>query len=390
MKIATAALMGVALIGATGCFVPVGVEQIPTTTPPPPGRVTPSAAGQAGSAPRTPDSQLIVRGETIRAEDMWREVGDELRERSMSLTPDVYRAYVQQVAARWVNDRSSDALLYHQADLRIGSEMESRVDKFVDGEIRKTVTRDYGGVQRRYARHLETQGRTLEEERARRRREILITNYLDQEIRPKVIEPTRAELMAMYEANRDARSRPARRSMSLIDVRVLNRLEPGVDTPTRAQSAAAREEARSTILAAQAGLQNGEPFAEVARRYSDGLHATEGGGWGWVSRGSVRARFEPAIEALYELNAGETSAIIESPDGFFLVRCDEIDAGAEQRFETVQPELKERHFRAMYNQLIGELVLKLRRSARLDPDRLERFHAAVVEKTLEQSESATP
>ena len=381
-------VLGVGLIWASGCYMPIGVEPSPTTSPVQPRRVAPSSAERSVSPNSEPASQLAVRGETIRADEMWSELHDELLERSQNLRPEGYRAYLEQRAAQWVNNQLADALLYHQASLRVSPEMESRINKIVDDEIRKVVTRDYDGVQRRYVRHLESQGRTLDQEHARLRREILIANYLEQEIRPKIVEPTRAELLAMYEANRESWSQRSRRSMSLIDVRLLDRLPKGVDTPTRAQSSAARAEARSTILAAQAALQSGASFAEVARRYSDGLHAADGGAWGWITRGSVRKRFEPVVDVLFKLSPGETSEVIETPDGFSLVRCDEIDAGAERRFEDVQPEIKERHFRVMYNQLIGELVTKLQRSARIDPDRLERFYAAVVETTLARSNDA--
>ena len=378
-------LSGVILGWVTACYMPIGPDSGQGTTSARPRAATPRAEERTEAANARDAHRLIVRGHAIEAAEMGRQLRDELAARKQSLPPDEYRAYVQRLAARWITEKLTDVLVYHQAELRISEEMAGRIDAYVDEEIRKVVTAEYGGVQRRYERDLQSRGRTLEDEREKIRREAIISSYLDTEIRPKIAEPTRAELLAAFEANREKWHRPARRSMSLIDVRVLDRLPQDKDSPSRETLAAARAEARSTILTAQAELGNGGSFGEVARKYSDGLHAEEGGTWGWVSREGVRKRFEPAVDALYRMQAGQVSEIIETDDAFFLVRCDEVDAGSEPSFEDVQPELKERHFAASYNKVLGELVAKLRRQAYVEPAELERFHATVVDLTLNQS-----
>ena len=380
-------LSGVTLYWATGCYMPIGPDSGQATTSARPRAVSPRTEERSNIANVGDARRLIVRGQAIDAAEMGRQLREELAARQQSLPPDEYRAFVERLAARWITEKVTDVLVYHQAELRVSEEMGPRIDAYVDAEIRKVVTAEYGGVQRRYERNLQSRGRTLEDEREKIRREAVISSYLDTEIRPRIAEPTRAELLAAFEANREKWHRPARRSMSLIDVRVLDRLAPDEDSPSRETMAAARAEARSTILTAQAELGNGGSFEEVARKYSDGLHAEEGGSWGWVSREGVRERFEPAVDALYRLEAGQVSEVIETDDAFFLVRCDEVDAGSEPNFEDVQPELKERHFAASYNKVLGELVAKLRRQARIDPAELERFHATVVDATPSQSRS---
>ncbi len=377
-------LSGVTLCCATGCYMPIGPDSGKAATSPRPRTATHRSEERNDTANVGDARRLIVRGQAIDAAEMGRQLRDDLAARQQSLPPDEYRTYLERLAARWITEKLTDVLVYHQASLRVSEEMGPRVDAYVDAEIRKVVTAEYGGVQRRYERDLQSRGRTLEDERERIRREAIISSYLDTEIRPKIAEPTRAELLAAFEANRERWHRPARRRMSLIDVRVLDRLPPDEDSPSRETLAAARAEARSTILTVRDELGNGGSFDEVARKYSDGLHAEEGGTWGWVSREGVRERFGPAVDALYRLEAGQVSEVIETDGAFFLVRCDEVDAGSEPSFEDVQPELKERHFVASYNKLLGELVAKLRRQARIDSTELERFHATVVDVTLNQ------
>jgi len=331
-----------------------------------------------------PVERMTVGSETTHAADMWREIGDDL-EVKLRDVPDSGRAqFIAERSARWIADKIAEALLYQQASLRLGPEVGKNVDRFVDAEIRKIVTDEHQGVERRFEKHLAVKGQTIEDVRERLRREIMVSSFLDGEVRPKVAEPTRAELLAVYNENMDAWRRPTRCRMSLIDVRVLDRLAEGVTLPTRTQMDAARAEARSRIDAARMAVNQGMAFPEVARQYSDGLHATEGGSWGWVSPGSVRPRFEPAVESLYRLGAGQVSDIIETPESFFLVRCDERQGGEEPSFTAVQPELIERYSRLAFNRLVSERVAKLRAEASIQPANLERFHVAVIEATLKQ------
>jgi parvulin-like peptidyl-prolyl isomerase len=346
-------------------------------------------AGEAASPGGSADI-LRVNDETVRAEDLWRGHRPELTGKTETLSRAEFELFVQQRAAQLITDKIAEMLLYQRSSERVTDEMHDRIDKFADNEIRKIVATQHDGIEQRYVRALESEGQTLDAIRARLRREIVIAGYLEQEVKPKVVEPTRAELVALYEEAAESLRRPERRRMSLIDVRILERLPEGVTEPTREQWQAARDQARSRVQTVVAELKSGSSFADLARRYSDGLHAADGGAWGWIRKGSVRERFIPAVLALYELGAGEVSEIIETEHGFFLVRCDELDAGFDPTFEAVQPELKERFARTAYNRLVAELVSEMRRQARIEPEDLNLFHAAVVGAGMKISQESAP
>ncbi len=365
-------------IVAHGCIMPVQPNRSRLTHEP---QAKSSRAGMPtpfDPSGTSPVDHLTVNAEAIEASAMWNGFHGELATQAKNLTADEYRAFVEQRAAKLITDRIPEMLLHGEASSRLSANMNAGIDKYVDEEIRRIVTTQYDGVQRKCEKDLESKGSSLEDLRNKLRREIVITSYLDAKIKPKVAEPTRAELLAAFEANADSFRRPARRKMSLIDVRVGNRLPENIGTPTPAQLETAQTEARSQVEAARAELQGGSDFAEIARRYSDGLHADEGGAWGWVTPGSVRERFEPAVAALYQLGAGEVSDILETDDACFVVRCDEVDEGYEPDFQSLQPELSSRLFRAAYNRQIMQIVTDLRSKSRVEPANLDRFHAAVV------------
>lgn len=376
--------IGITLALLAGCKSPASEHAAPRAITLTANDETPAEVPPPPPPDTSPVERMTVGTETTDATAMWKEIGPEIRTKLAELPPPAHEPFIAERAALWIRDKIAAILLYQQASLRMGPDMTANLDRYVDGEIRKIITDEHQGIQRRFEKHLESQGKTFDEFRADFKREVIIRAYLDGEIKPKVAEPTRAQLLAIYHENAEVWHRPAKAGMSLIDVRVLDRLPEQVTVPTREQMDAARAEARAVIESAWSALNSGMSFADAARQYSDGLHAAEGGTWGWVTPGSVRQRFEPAVEALYRLRAGETSDIIETPDSFFLVRCDEYEPAFEPSFVSVQQELKERHYNIVYNQLVAELVAKLRQSARIEPEDLNRFHEAVVTAAMKQ------
>lgn len=334
-------------------------------------------------------SRLAIYGETVKADEIWYGRYDELDEQAKTRTPSGFREFVARRAGQLIRDRIAEVLLSRQASLRVPPEVEGRLDSYVDAEIRKIVTTDHDGRQRRFERFLESRGQSLEDVRARLRREVLVSSYLEQEIRPKIIEPTRAELHAEFLKTLDSYRRPSRRRMSLIEARITDRLPQDVNRPTREQVDAARHAALERIRSAYAEHEGGGDFAEIARRYSDGLHAPEGGAWDWITQGSVRERFEPAVDTLFTLDENAVSEIVEGKDSFFLVQCQEIDNPVTPTFESLQPQLRSRVVNEQYNRWVMEHVEKLTQEAQIDPAALDRFYGAVVEAALlRQTETA--
>lgn len=335
-----------------------------------------------------PLPELAVKSAVIKASDIWREKRAELAAQREQLAAADFRRFVERESALLINDRLSETLLHEQATLRMPEEAGPRIDGFVDAEIRRIVSTEHDGIQRRYERALRDEGLTLNQARAALRRKLVIQAYLEQELRNRIGEPTRRELVETFERTRESLRRPPQRKMSLIDLRLNNYLPEDVTEPTRDQMESARSQARSTALELIDALDRGEPFDELARTHSHGLHAEEGGAWGWVLPGTVRERFAPAVEALYHLEPGGIAGPVETPDSFFIVCCDESDPGFEPDFETMQPQLQEAYGRHAYNELVTEHIAELRRKSGLELATLERFHLAVVQSALSVMPSA--
>ncbi len=331
-----------------------------------------------GSDP-DPQHRLMVNGERVTVDDVINPLRPELRARRQAMPPEDYGRYVTDVAVQAMRGRVVDTILYRKASARMSQAERDMLESFVNAELRRRVTSVGNGTQHEYEKLLHAQNRTLDDERDQIRRQLTVQRYLHLNLMPRVQEPTRAELLALYEREKAEGARPERRKMRLIEVRMMNHLDPATADPSRAAQAAARDAAREKAEQAYRRLRSGEPFDAVARELSEGIHAADGGDWGWVGRDSLTERWKAACETLWTLAAGGVSEIVETADGFFIVRCSEIEPAYVPDFETVQPQLVERHRAEKYNDLINGLIEDMIRSARFDPPDIEPFLNAVIE-----------
>ncbi len=336
------------------------------------------------AADRARDSadSFIIGDTRIHADQFARDNAKALAQKRSTATPQAYATFVQRRAAQWLNDAISETLLFEHASDKLPEKAGEQIDRYVDAEVRKIVTLSHGGSQRVYERQLAADGETLESVRKHIRRQIVISSFIDTNIKTSTTEPTRAELWQTYQASQHELQRPPRRRMSLIDIRVQHYLPEGVDTPSRDAYDSAKAKAHEVIRKIKADLASGASFAEIAKAQSHGLHAVDGGAWEWVTPGSVRERYEPAVVALYNLSQGDVSPEIDVSDGFLLVRCDEIDPGYTPSFADVQVELTAQIVRESNNRALMELVNELREKAKLDPNALDSFHRFIVKQEL--------
>ncbi|MFP4251849.1 MAG: peptidylprolyl isomerase [Guyparkeria sp.] len=77
------------------------------------------------------------------------------------------------------------------------------------------------------------------------------------------------------------------------------------------------ESARERAEAIRKALREGEDFARISAERSDALNADEGGDLGWREPARIPSLFLPAVQ---DLETGEVSEIIRSPNGFHIVK----------------------------------------------------------------------
>lgn len=95
---------------------------------------------------------------------------------------------------------------------------------------------------------------------------------------------------------------------------------------------------RDEIHKALNELQLGEPFAEVARRYSKGPEADQGGDLGWVQKKVLPKKLE---RAAFALKKGKYSDVIVSPYGWHIFYAEDRRGEINFSLEQSSPEILE-------------------------------------------------
>ena len=134
-----------------------------------------------------------------------------------------------------------------------------------------------------------------------------------------------ADLMQAYEARKDEFTQQEERKASHILARVQGDA-----------SEVLRLAAREKIEKALARIKAGETFAAVAEDMSDDVTAAKGGALGWFKQGVMTASFD---EAVFSMDRGDLSQIVESEFGFHLIKLDDIKPEVTKSFAEVKDQL---------------------------------------------------
>jgi peptidyl-prolyl cis-trans isomerase SurA len=106
-------------------------------------------------------------------------------------------------------------------------------------------------------------------------------------------------------------------------------------------------------------IDDGASFSEMARVYSQGSQAGEGGDWGWVERKVLR---EDLAKAAFSIKPGQRSDPIETPSGVYLMLVEQSEPAHVRSLTEVRDEientLKAEEVKRLRLQYIGRLKKK--------------------------------
>lgn len=96
-------------------------------------------------------------------------------------------------------------------------------------------------------------------------------------------------------------------------------------------------EAREKVREVVARLQQGDPFGDVALRFSDGLNASQGGYLGLVRQGELLPEIERTTATLVP---GGISDVVQTSEGFHIVRLEDKKPKQFRPYEQVRNEIQ--------------------------------------------------
>ncbi len=154
------------------------------------------------------------------------------------------------------------------------------------------------------------------------REQLLLMRVVDREVRG-VIMVADSEMKRYYQEHQDRFAYPEEYQLSQILIKPRNEDEKSI--------------ARGRAEALLATLKQGESFEELALRFSDGPNASQGGRLGLVRQGELLPAIEQAVAGL---PVGGMTGLIETPEGFHIVRVDDKKPRQFRPYEQVKNEIQ--------------------------------------------------
>jgi peptidyl-prolyl cis-trans isomerase SurA len=112
-----------------------------------------------------------------------------------------------------------------------------------------------------------------------------------------------------------------------------------------------------------ARLKQGESFEDLALRFSDGPNASQGGRLGLVRQGELLPGIERAIANLVP---GGISDMIETPEGFHIVRLEDKKPKQFRPYEQVRTEVQGLVFRQKSEDVFQTWLTELKNKAYIE------------------------
>lgn len=167
-------------------------------------------------------------------------------------------------------------------------------------------------------------------------------------------EPTEAQLLAYYEENAERYVSPDQAQVRHILIK-----PAGAGEQDKAS-------VRSRLESLKGKIEEGEDFGELAAAFSECPSGKEtGGSLGWVARGTTVAEFDRAI---FEMQVGEVSDVIETALGFHIVEKLDEEMGEPIAFAKVRDRIHDLLLHERRGHALTEFVKRLRAAAVVDED----------------------
>lgn len=217
-------------------------------------------------------------------------------------------------------------------------------------EFSKEVEQSIAGIKAKFPseeeflKQLKREGTTMERFRAQEEERTLVRAMLIKEASSKCsVSPM--EVMEYYDSHKDEFTEGEKMHVSQIWIKEI----PG--KPGEAERAA------KEILNR---LNAGEPFAELAKKYSNCPYAGKGGDWGFIGRGHWNKELEDAACAL---KPGGRSGIVKTPLGYHVILLHEKKPPAVKPLAQVYAAIEGKLFNIKAGKKRDEWIAKLKSKA---------------------------
>lgn len=246
---------------------------------------------------------------------------------------------------RAIEELIEEELLYQGAKERGMTVKKSRIKETVKATIKRL------GGKKNFKTALKRANLTKKQYERKLEKKFLINRIIRLEVEQKA-SVSDEQVREHYERNRKGYMRPEARRLRHILISV----EPAATGEQRRQR---RQRAEEVLR--KAG--EGQDFSQLAWDYSDDPYRVKGGDLGLIHRG----RLDPDLEeAVFSLEAGQVSGIIETIYGYHIVRVEEVRKPEQLSFKDVSQKIRRQMRQKKLKELKSALITGFRENARIE------------------------
>jgi peptidyl-prolyl cis-trans isomerase SurA len=200
------------------------------------------------------------------------------------------------------------------------------------------------------------QGVSFEDFKANIRNSIITQQVMRDEV-GKRIQFTPGEVQRYFEQHKQEYSQPE--SVRLSEILVAVPAPADGSAPTDATLATAKAKADDI----EAKLHQGGDFTQLAKSFSDGTTAAEGGDLGQFRRGTLAKVLE---DQTFALKSGQYTDPIRTKQGFIILKVVQHVQGGVQDFKAVEPDVEQAYYMSKMEPAIRDYLTTMREQAYID------------------------
>ncbi|MGH9740147.1 MAG: peptidylprolyl isomerase [Candidatus Acidiferrales bacterium] len=316
------------------------------------------------------NDRIITLSDYTKALDaLPQEVQQDCQQQQPPCTPDQEQANLADKKKDLLRDMIDQQLLIERGK-DMGIDVETDLVKRLD-DIRK---QDKFATMDDFQKAVEQSGLSWEDYKSQMRNELVTRKVINQEVGDKV-SIGNDEVRKYYDAHKSEFVRPEEVDLSEIFLKTQGK--------TPEQIAAVKKQAEEL----RTRIVNGEDFAALATRYSEGPAKDQGGELGEYQRGQLA---KPLEDAVFKLDKGGITDVIQTQTGFIILKVNaHYDAGL-QPLDKVENDITNRLYAQKMEPALREYLQQLREESYIRLRAGYTDTAAVAGGTVIEEVPATP
>lgn len=286
----------------------------------------------------------IVNSDIIRLSDLNRSMAPYLSKiKDQGFSPEDEKKKLFEARKKVLNDLIDEKL----ADQEIKKEGIRVNDDEIDAAIEQIKAMNYYTDEQ--LRHtLEVEGLDMKTYRQEIKKQLLRNHLVSVKVKSKII-VTDSDVRGYYDKHPE-------RYGGLTEYRLRNILMPISDEP------AAEKDTRARMELVLQQLKKGEPFDEMARKFSMAGNASDGGELGTFPLSDLSSEVQTAIR---DMKKGQFSGIVKTNDSLQIFFLEDITQTKKQKLKDVSDEIKKRLYDREVNEKFTQWLKTMRDNAHI-------------------------